>query len=106
MQFKEVKEQIYDIVLAARTEGIIGGKTKGFAQSDTDQILSLDGLYVEVEGELPDIEGIFASVNKMPKETHKRVSGDKWRYIKAIESKLSGYKKVRPTKELVKEVKE
>ena len=33
-----VREAIYDIVLAARTEGVIWGKTKRFADGDTDQI--------------------------------------------------------------------
>ena len=37
----ELKKGIYDIVLAARTEGIIGGKTKRFARYDTSEILSL-----------------------------------------------------------------
>ena len=34
------REEIYNIVLAARTEGIIGGKTKQFARWETDLILS------------------------------------------------------------------
>lgn len=37
---EEVREAIYDIVLAARTEGIVGGKTKWFASSEVDDILS------------------------------------------------------------------
>ena len=34
-------EKIYNIVLAARTEGIVGGKTKRFAEDDTEAILAL-----------------------------------------------------------------
>jgi len=37
----KVREQVYDIVLAARTEGIISGKTKRFATSDRDAILAI-----------------------------------------------------------------
>ncbi len=62
----------------------------------TDQILSLDGLLIEVEGELPkefivewrdyDAEPVVVCFDK-----------------EALDK--SGYKKVRPTKELVKEAK-
>jgi len=37
----EVEKKIYDIVLAARTEGIVGGKTKWLAKGDTDDILDI-----------------------------------------------------------------
>ena len=36
----KIREEIYDIVLATRTEGIIRGKTKRFAEYDTDEILT------------------------------------------------------------------
>ena len=37
----EIERKIYDIVLAARTEGIVGGKTKWLAKGDTDDILDI-----------------------------------------------------------------
>jgi len=51
-RYEEVREAIYDIVLAARTEGIVGGKTKWFARDDTDQILSIPHLFIEGEERL------------------------------------------------------
>jgi len=50
----EVEKKIYDIVLAARTEGIIGGKTKWLAKGDTDDILNIpidDGVCPRCKGE-------------------------------------------------------
>ena len=40
-QTEKLTKAIYDIVLAARTEGIIGGRTKAFAGGDTDDILQV-----------------------------------------------------------------
>jgi len=52
---ERIREEIYNIVLAARTEGIISGKTKRFAGWDTDQILAIKGLRVEAEDQsLPE----------------------------------------------------
>ena len=42
MTIDEIREKIYNIVLSARTEGIVGGKTKWFARDDADQILSIE----------------------------------------------------------------
>lgn len=36
---EEIQKKIYDIVLAARTEGIVGGKTKYLADEDASAIL-------------------------------------------------------------------
>ena len=51
----EIKGEMYNILLAARTEGIIHGKTKYFAESDTDDILSTvinkGGVCPECKGE-------------------------------------------------------
>lgn len=41
MDWEKLEKGIYNVVLAARTEGIIGGKTKRFARWDTEEILSL-----------------------------------------------------------------
>ena len=38
---KPIEKKIFDIVLAARTEGIVGGKTKWLAKGDTDDILNI-----------------------------------------------------------------
>ena len=37
----KLEQGIYDVVLAARTEGILGGKTKRFARWDTEAVMSL-----------------------------------------------------------------
>ncbi len=54
---EEIKQKVYDIVLAARTEGIICGKTKQFADGDAEDILSqlssLGVMLVDKEVELP-----------------------------------------------------
>ena len=54
---EEIRNKVYDIVLAARTEGIVRGKTKRFANWDTDEILS----YLHSEGiKLPDGSSLIA----------------------------------------------
>ena len=54
---EEIKQKVYDIVLAARTEGIICGKTKQFSDGDAEDILSqlssLGVMLVDKEAELP-----------------------------------------------------
>jgi len=49
---EEIRKKIYDVVLAARTEGIICGKTKGFADSDTEEIIDYlhsQGVVIKVD---------------------------------------------------------
>ena len=38
-----------------------------------------------------DIEQVFADVAGLSKEEHKNVLGDKWKYIKAVESEILPY---------------
>ena len=61
-QVEKVRQKVYDIVLAARTEGIVGGKTKWFARDDADDILSIPELWIEhPEQILPEVPEIYQS---------------------------------------------
>ncbi|KKL46229.1 hypothetical protein LCGC14_2347640 [marine sediment metagenome] len=64
-----MKNKIYDIVLAARTEGVIPGKTKKLAESDTEDILEAlksNGVragYAHKDTEAKYYQGIKASAS-------------------------------------------
>jgi len=61
-------EKIYNIVLAARTEGIVGGKTKRFAEDDTEAILAL--LEAEIGQERKRIYEWGSMLLAQPPEEH------------------------------------
>ena len=46
---------------------------------------------IKVDRELPDIEQVFANTANLPKEVHKNVLGDKWKFINAVRKSLAGY---------------
>ena len=79
---------------------VIGYKFEDEWFGKADQILSLDGLLIEVEGELPEktcdeIDEIFDRWTLRPNYARELVQ---------IELDKAGYKKVSPTKDLLKEV--
>lgn len=59
---------------------------------------------IDREKGFPDIEGVFADVANLPKEKHKNVIGDKWRFIKAVQESIANYLPVIPLEEAFKEV--
>ena len=90
---EEIRKKIYDIVLAARTEGIIPGKTKRFAKGDAEDIFALfKGLaQVPDESELPKwpIKEPFSIDGRHTKEVYERTQQDS---LKAIEGQIGRFK--------------
>ena len=132
IQFKELREQIAKSIITL--DGIclwnkLSKSDKEVWRGKADQILSLDGLYVEVEGELPKCLQCGQELRRVMQSADSPLNQDQFDSVKAGDwycdhciggeaketrhkywwnSELNysepSYKKVRPTKDLVKEL--